>query len=176
MSSVPIHLTSLVLAQPASIDVGRAFQMLSEAGPEWLGTPVSPTHPGTRRYLSDLSFPVRERAPQLTFKKAAFVDLGAVRATPEGCVAEIGWHSSSLAPLFPVFAGHLVISATEIRLEGLYAPPGGGVGAALDRAFLNIAARGTGRWFLERAVEALALDEASVTVRPAVARPNATVS
>jgi hypothetical protein len=27
------------------------------------------------------------------------------------------------------------------------------LGAALDRAFLGIAARGTARWFLERAVE-----------------------
>ena len=149
------HATALVLVQPAAIDPRRAFDLLSNAGAEWLGEVSDSERPGTRRYLSDLSFPVRERAPQLTFKKAAYVDLGEVRATPDGCVAEISWQSSSLAPLFPVFAGHLKIGPNELRLEGYYAPPGGGIGAALDRAFLNIAARGTARWFLERAAEAL---------------------
>jgi hypothetical protein len=155
MIAPPPHATALVLVQPAAIDPRRAFDLLSTAGAEWLGEVSNSARPGTRRYLSDLSFPVRERAPQLTFKKAAYVDLGEVRATPDGCVAEISWQSSSLAPLFPVFAGHLKIGPTELRLEGYYAPPGGGIGAALDRAFLNIAARGTARWFLERAAEAL---------------------
>jgi hypothetical protein len=156
MTSIPSHATSLSLVQPASIDAHRAFELLSEVGAEWLGEQASSVRPGTRRYLSDLSFPVRERAPQLTFKKAAYVELGEIRATPAGCVAEISWQSSSLAPLFPVFAGHLTIGPTELKLEGWYAPPGGGIGAALDRAFLNIAARGTARWFLDRAARALA--------------------
>lgn len=156
----PPHATALVLVQRAAIDPHRAFDLLSNFGAEWLGEVSNSARPGTRRYLSDLSFPVRERAPQLTFKKAAYVDLGEVRATPEGCVAEISWQSSSLAPLFPVFAGHLRIGPTELRLEGYYAPPGGGIGAALDRAFLNIAARGTARWFLERATEVVASTQA----------------
>jgi hypothetical protein len=155
MLSLPSHVTALLLVQRASIDARRACELLSEVGADWLGAQTSEARPGTRRYLSDLSFPVRERAPQLTFRKAAYVELGEVRATPDGCVAEISWQSSSLAPLFPVFAGHLTVSPTELRLEGYYAPPGGGIGAALDRAFLNIAARGTARWFLERAVEGL---------------------
>jgi hypothetical protein len=156
MMSLPSHATALLLVQPASLDAPCACQILSEVGAAWLGTPTTPARPGTRRYVSDLSLPVRERAPQLTFKKAAYVDLGEVRPTPNGCVVEISWQSSSLAPLFPVFAGHLTISPTELRLEGYYAPPGGGIGAALDRAFLNIAARGTARWFLDRAAEGLA--------------------
>src|ERR1035437_4483479 len=163
MARVPIHLTSLMLAQLVSIDAGCACQLLSKVGAEWLGTPVSPARPGTRRYLSDLSFPVRERAPQLTFRKAAYVELGEVRATPDGCVAEVSWRSASLAPLFPVFAGHLIISPTELRLEGYYAPPGGGIGAALDRAFLNIAARGTEECAVERAAEALASASTATT-------------
>ena len=76
------------------------------------------------------------------------IDAALAASTADGCVVEISWQSSSLAPLFPVFAGHLTVSPTELRLEGYYAPPGGGIGAALDRAFLNIAARGTARWFL----------------------------
>jgi hypothetical protein len=155
MPAIPSNATALSLVQPASIDTRRAFERLSKAGAAWLGEQANSARPGTRRYLSDLSFPVRERAPHLTFKKAAYVDIGEVRATTDGCVAEISWQSSSLAPLFPVFAGHLTIGPTALRLEGWYAPPGGGIGAVLDRAFLNIAARGTARWFLDRAVEAL---------------------
>jgi hypothetical protein len=166
MISSPSHETALRLVQPASIDARRACDLLSEVGAVWLGEQTAPARPGTRRYLSDLSFPVRERAPQLTFKKAAYVELGEIRSTPEGCVVEISWQSSSLAPLFPVFAGHLTIGAKELRLEGYYAPPGGGIGAALDRAFLNIAARGTARWFLDRAVAALAAASTSAADRP----------
>jgi hypothetical protein len=167
MISIPSHATSLSLVQPASIDARLAFELLSEVGAAWLGEQATSIRPGTRRYLSDLSFPVRERAPQLTFKKAAFVELGEVRATPAGCVAEISWQSSSLAPLFPVFAGHLTIGPTGLKLEGWYAPPGGGIGAALDRAFLNIAARGTARWFLDRAAEGLAAGAARRPLRSA---------
>jgi|ERR1035437_192523 hypothetical protein len=163
MMNLPSHATQLRLVQPVSIDTHWAYDVLSEVGAVWLGEQTSAARPGTRRYLSDLSFPVRERAPQLTFKKAAYVELGEVRATANGCVAEISWQSSSLAPLFPVFAGHLIISPTELRLEGYYAPPGGGIGAALDRAFLNIAARGTARWFLDRAAEALASASTATT-------------
>ena len=153
MLSVPLHATPLRLVQPIAIDIARAMTLLGTEAPFWLGAQVQSTRPGSRRFLTDLSLPIREHAPSLTFKKAAFVDLGDVRETPGGCEIEIGWQSSSLAPLFPVFAGRLTLTPTELRLEGFYAPPGGEIGAALDRAFLNIAARGTARWFLERTAE-----------------------
>ena len=87
------------------------------------------------------------------------MDLGDVHETPHGYEVEIGWQSSSLAPLFPVFAGRLLMTTSELRLEGFYAPPGGEFGAVLDRAFLNIAARGTARWFLGRTAEVLTRSE-----------------
>lgn len=153
MVSVPSHVSPLRLVQPAAIDLARALPMLVDQAPDWLGTPVAPVRPGSRRYLTDLSLPIRDHAPSLTFKKAAFVDIGEVRSGLESCDIEIEWRSASLAPLFPVFAGHLTLTPTELRLEGFYAPPAGDFGAVLDRAFLNIAARGTARWFLERAAE-----------------------
>ena len=155
MASVPSHVTPLRLVQPVSLDPAKAAASLTAQAEEWLGSPVDSVNPPSRRYLTDLTLPVRDRAPNLTFKKAAYVDLGPVRDTADGCQMEIGWQSSSLAPLFPVFAGHLTITSTELRLDGFYAPPGGDFGAVLDRAFLNIAARGTARWFLGRAAEAL---------------------
>ena len=156
MASVPSHVTPLRLVQRAVIDPARAAALLTEDASEWLGTPVPATRPEYRRFLTDLSLPIREHAPTLVFRKAAYIDLGAAHETAAGFEIEIAWQSSSLAPLFPVFSGHLTLTPTEFRLEGFYAPPGGELGAALDKAFLGIAARGTARWFLERTVEAVA--------------------
>jgi hypothetical protein len=159
MTSVPGHFTPLRLSQRQQVDLkgGCPHRVLLEA--DWLGArvavPAGSARPGMRRYLMDLGLPVRDRSPRLTFKKAAYVDLGEAAETEDGCEVEIGWQSSSLAPLFPVFAGRLRLTATEITLEGFYAPPGGEVGAVLDRAFLNIAARGTARWLLEQVAAAL---------------------
>ena len=155
MTSVPGHVTPLRLAQRIWAHPAQACPPVALVNPEWLGLPVSPAPAGLHRYLTDLSLPVREHSPQLTFKKAAYVDLGNAVSTPDGCEVEIGWQSSSLAPLFPVFAGRLRLTSSELLLEGFYAPPGGEFGAVLDRAFLNIAARGTARWFLEQATAAL---------------------
>jgi hypothetical protein len=167
MTSVPTHVTPLKLTQRASIDLTDGCPPEALANPEWLGTTVASARPGIRRYLTDLSLPVRGHNPQLTFRKAAFVDLSQARATADGCEMEISWQSASLAPLFPVFAGRLKVTRNEITLEGFYAPPGGEFGAVLDRAFLNIAARGTARWFLERTAEALSRVEAAVPREPA---------
>jgi hypothetical protein len=155
MASVPSHVIPLRLVQPATIDLPRALSILVDRAPEWLGTPVPGPRSDIRRYLTDLSLPIREHAPSLTFKKAAYVDLGEVRSGQKSGDIQIGWRSASLAPLFPVFAGHLTLTPTELRLEGYYAPPAGDLGAILDRAFLNIAARGTARWFLGRATEVI---------------------
>jgi hypothetical protein len=161
MTSVPSHVTPLRLVQPAAVDLARALPLFGDQASAWLGVPVGTAPPGSHRYLTDLSLPIRGHAPSLVFRKAAYVDLGEIRQTADGCEIEIGWQSSSLAPLFPVFAGHLTITPTEVRLEGYYAPPGGELGAALDKAFLSIAARGTARWFLERTTAAVAAAQAA---------------
>jgi hypothetical protein len=156
MASVPGQPTSLRLTQRLAPARVRGCPPDALVDPSWLGSPVEPARPGTRRFLTDLSLPLRDHSSHVLFKKAAYVDVGAVSGTPDGCAVEISWQSSSLAPLFPVFAGRLIVAGGEVTLEGLYAPPGGQFGVVLDRTLLNIAARGTGRWFLTRVVEALA--------------------
>jgi hypothetical protein len=148
------HLTHLRLVQPGQIDLQMAARLLADAS-SWLGTPVPSTHSDLRRYLTDLSLPLRSHSPGIVFKKAAFVDVGVITSSLGSCEVEIGWRSSSLAPLFPVFAGRLSLTPSGLSLDGYYAPPGGDLGAVLDRAFLNIAARGTARWLLERISGAL---------------------
>jgi hypothetical protein len=137
----------LRLARPGRIDLDVAARLLGE--PDWLGVAVSSEQPGMRRFVTDLALPLRSGHPQTVFRKATFVDLGEVASVEDGLSVAIGWRSSTMAPLFPVFAGHLRVSRGALLLEGWYAPPGGEAGRMLDRAFLGVAARGTARWFLD---------------------------
>jgi hypothetical protein len=131
------------------LDVRRLCPLLSDGA--WLGqvVDVEGLPPDTTRYLTDLVLPLPPDGRLLSLHKAAFVDLGPVVARSDGgCDAEIAWRSASLAPLFPVFAGHLSARSSGLTIEGHYAPPGGFVGRTADRMLLHTAARGTARWFL----------------------------
>jgi hypothetical protein len=81
------------------------------------------------------------------------VDVGPVDEDGDVCTAEVGWRASTLAPLFPVFAGQVVAHDGTMRLDGVYAPPGGGIGVLVDRALLHFVAKRTAMWFLERVAE-----------------------
>lgn len=154
----------LRLSRPASIDLESARQRLDAAA--WLGfeigldgRPLSGTPrqdaPNTRRYETDLGLPLRPGSQRTIFRKAAVVDLGAPQTSGNGLRVPIAWRSATMAPLFPVFAGALEVLPGELVLDGWYAPPGGSAGLVVDRAFLNLAARGTARWFLDRIAEAI---------------------
>jgi len=131
------------------LDVRRLCQVLVDAA--WLGqvVDIDGLPPGTMRYLTDLVLPLPPDGRLLSLRKAAFVDLGPVMPRSDGgCDLEIAWRSASLAPLFPVFAGHLSARSSGLTIEGHYAPPGGIVGRTADRMLLHTAARGTARWLL----------------------------
>jgi hypothetical protein len=116
-------------------------------GPD--GWDERPTVPGYRRYAVDLRLRLGgDVAGMTTFRKAAYVDIGPVRAADGGYVAEISWRAATAAPLFPVFSGALHVGPDFLTVSGLYAPPGGAVGVLADRALLHIAASGTARWLL----------------------------
>jgi hypothetical protein len=114
----------------------------------WLGPEVMPAPAGMHRHDAALRLRVSDSPTLVTFRKGAWVDIGAVRPTDAGWEAEVSWRASSLAPLFPVFSGTLVAREGELTVSGWYAPPGGLLGRAADRALLHIAAEGTGRWLL----------------------------
>jgi hypothetical protein len=120
----------------------------------WLGEVVQAPDltDGTVRYLTDLVLPLPPDGRLLSLRKAALVDVGQGVPTPDGCEVPIAWRSASLAPLFPVFAGRIVVKATGLSIEGHYAPPGGALGFAADRVLLHTAARGTARWLLDHLV------------------------
>lgn len=129
----------------AAGDVGTAL----ESAGEWLGEPVTDHDlpDGWRRFLVDMRLPIGD-GRHLSFRKAAFVDLGPMTTSPDRAAAGISWYAAGLQPLFPVFAGVLRLSPGELHLEGCYAPPGGGLGVVADRLLLHVAARGTARWLL----------------------------
>ncbi|HET7028494.1 MAG TPA: hypothetical protein VFI28_12445 [Candidatus Limnocylindrales bacterium] len=122
---------------------------------DWLGTPASePGLPaGRRRVRTDLDYVVPSGT--MTVSRGALVDIGAVTIDGRTVRVEVAWRSASLAPLFPVFAGELVVSDDALALHGRYAPPFGRFGVVIDRALLHLVARGTGRAFLDRIADRL---------------------
>lgn len=126
--------------------------------PRWLGDIVaSPEErPDLVRVETDLAFALSDDPRTLTFRKAAFVDLAVTTDAGGTKRGEIAWRASTLAPLFPVFAGTITVRDATIHLRGVYAPPGGGVGLLVDRGFLHHFARRTGAWFLDRLNQHLA--------------------
>lgn len=150
--------TRLAVDLPGRIDLVEARRRLRDV--DWLGTPTDPPsdRPAVRRYLTDLVLPLSAGGRPLEFRKAALVDLGPVVDQETSLEVEIGWQSATMAPLFPVFAGLLLVTSAGLVLEGAYAPPFGEAGMLIDRAALHFVARRTARWFLGRLGAELGLE------------------
>lgn len=151
------RLSHLLVVQPYFGPRATLERMLDERADAWLGPRVEDGSVGRgRRHLTDLRLRMGADPGRSTFKKAAYVELGRPQPLPDGdgFEVEVSWRAATLAPLFPVFSGRLVLRDGELRLEGWYAPPGGAIGAIADRALLQIAARGTGRWLLDELLDA----------------------
>jgi hypothetical protein len=144
----------LYVSQPASIDLARATRALVDL--DWLGSAVTSTPPGTvRRVAADLEMPITDGSSPRPVRKAAVIEVGLPRTVDGSVVVDIAWRSATLAPLFPVFAGRLVVTEEAIVLDGRYAPPLGRVGLLVDRGFLHFVARRTAAALLTRFSESL---------------------
>jgi hypothetical protein len=138
------HLLARLPTRASTEQLARAIR----AARHWLGPEVGSPPDGMRRYQADMRLRVSDRPSIVTFRKAAYVDIGTLKPLDRGWEVEIAWRASTLVPLFPVFAGTLVMRAGELTVSGWYAPPGGSIGRAADRVLLHAAATGTGRWLL----------------------------
>lgn len=143
----------LRVRRPGSIDLDRAILALSDLS--WLGRPTDgpPDHPQLRQVVTDLDLPIMDGSSRGPFRKAVFIDLGPARQVGDRVLVEIAWWSASFAPLFPVFAGQLSISANDIVLDGRYAPPLGTLGLLLDQTLLHLVARRTAGALIARLVK-----------------------
>ena len=147
----PAH---LIVRRQALSDTARLAWAI-RAARAWLGREIEPAPSGMHRHQADLRLRVGDQPSLVTFRKAAYVDIGPVNPIDDGWEVEIGWQAATLAPLFPVFSGTIVARGGELTVSGWYAPPGGALGRVADRALLHIAAEGTARWLLS------ALDDAA---------------
>ena len=149
-SSVEPDFVRLASSMPLHADQRRVVELLAASSLDWLGDPVGAVVPGAlRRTAVDLRLRLGGEGRSLTtLRKAAYVDLGQPRPVGREWEAEIAWRASTAAPLFPVFAGWLTIGDDQLRVDGIYAPPGGIVGRVADRMLLHVAANGTARWLL----------------------------
>jgi len=137
------------------VNMDRVPDVLGTDEAAWLGTRLPAESSGVRSFLCDLE--VTSGAGERTvLRKSAIVGFGAPSRAGDEWVVPVEWRASTLAPLFPVFAGRLRIEPESIELTGSYAPPFGKLGIVLDAALLGRAARATARWFLARVSDALA--------------------
>lgn len=144
----------------ARLDVSRAFHASPEAlcqalsDPAWLGEVKTspPDRPDLVRVETDLAFTLHGDGKPLVFRKAALVDIGMGPGANGGCQGEIAWRAASMSPLFPVFAGRLIVTASRLQVQGVYAPPGGQLGLLIDRTMVHRFAERTARWFLDKLV------------------------
>lgn len=140
---------ALRVARAARIDLRCVLDALDD--PSWLGRPIeTPAGDPERRVATDLDLPIVDGSGTGPIRKAALIDLGRPNRVDGSVVVDIAWRSASIAPLFPVFAGQLQISATRLTLDGRYAPPFGMLGLLIDRALLHLVARRTGQALLGR--------------------------
>ena len=147
---VPAGFVRLVASISMRSDPDRVAALLDGGGTPWAeGRVAHPDGQGQRRFAVDLHLRVGAATNGLTtFGKAAYLDLGRPRRVAGGWEVEISWQASSATPLFPVFSGWLNISPGEMRIDGLYAPPGGVIGLVADRVLLHLVANATARWVL----------------------------
>ena len=147
---LPPGFVGLVASARLHSEPERIVEVLRGARGPWAdGLVERPPAPGLRRFLVDLRLRLgSESAAMTTFRKAAYLDLGEPGREGDRWVVDVSWRAATGAPLFPVFSGRLIIERTELRIEGLYAPPGGVIGRVADRVLLHVAANATARWLL----------------------------
>jgi len=159
----PSGTTRLTVSVPAEVGRLQALAVLGRSRRHaWVGEVVEDgaAGKGWERHLVDLELQFSEQVPRISFRKAAYVDLGPISARPgEPIRIPISWRAAGLAPLFPVFSGTLSWSRRDLILDGYYAPPGGGIGIVADRLLLNMAARATPRLLLQRIATAMRDEE-----------------
>jgi len=88
------------------------------------------------------------------------VSLGLVHFRNEALVIPLSWESVGLRSLFPVLDGQVEVAplgddSSRLTFSGSYTPPGGGLGARLDRALLHRVATSTVRSFLNNVAASL---------------------
>ena len=89
------------------------------------------------------------------------VRVGPVQRFAYGVTVQIGWKGATHPELYPDLEGHLRLergqpSGSLLRFDARYTPPGGRVGATVDRALMHHVAEASVNGFLAGSAELLA--------------------
>ena len=151
--SAELHIEEVL--QGPFADLERALR----AGPErWL--PGYSREEG--RITGELAY---EQAGRRT-KRQIEVRAGPVQRFAYGVTVHVRWKAARHSELYPELEGHLRLergqpSGSRLRFDARYAPPGGRLGARVDRALMHHVAESSVRDFLARVGEQLASQEST---------------
>lgn len=89
------------------------------------------------------------------------VETGPVQRFAYGVTVHVRWRAAAHAELYPELDGHLRAegrkpSGSTLRFDARYMPPGGRLGASMDRAVMHRVAEGSVEDFMDRVIRLLA--------------------
>jgi hypothetical protein len=141
LATVPLY-----VRQAMTIDVRHATEVLRDL--QWLGEVTVDSD--VRIVSTELELRILDGSASGPIRKSVLIELGSPVAVGYAVAADVSWRSATLAPLFPVFVGRLLVTDGDVVLGGRYAPPFGQIGLLLDRSLLHFVARRTATSLLAR--------------------------
>ena len=126
-----------------------AWAILDDCSQPWPGGLVAaPGEPELRRSGRPAAAigGTRPRSPRSG--KAAYLDLAAAPRARRRLAGGDRLARSTAGAALPGLLRLADVGPDELRIDGLYAPPGGALGRVADRVLLHIAAEATARWLL----------------------------
>lgn len=124
------------------------------AGPEqWL--------PGFERDGERVTGELSYDQAGVQIRRRTEVRVGPVQRFAYGVTVQIRWKAADRPELYPELEGHLRLeprtpSGATLRFDARYTPPGGRLGATVDRALMHRVATSTVQDFFERVAHRLA--------------------
>ena len=96
--------------------------------------------------------------------KAVHLRVGKVVESSDARRVPLTWEATGTPGLFPKMDAELVIARvgdelTQVKVQGQYAPPLGGLGRLIDQAFLHRVAEATTKELVDRIVEELGAED-----------------
>lgn len=124
-----------------------------QSGPEiWL--------PGFERKGNQMTGELAYEQGGNRIKRRTEVRVGPVQRFAYGVTVQIGWKGARHPELYPELDGHLRLerrqpSGSSLRFDARYKPPGGRIGATVDRALMHHVAESSVQGFLAQVAELL---------------------
>lgn len=142
-----LHLMTVLEAPYESME-----QVLREGPQAWL--------PGFEQEGDRVTAELAAEQSHRRIKRRIEVETGPVQRFAYGVTVRLEWRAARHSELFPELEGHLRLERRQpagctLRLDARYVPPGGSVGATVDRALMHRIAESSVQDFLDRVASLL---------------------